>query len=95
MIRIALENVALFLLPTLLYLGYVMLVTNTLDPDTGHHKPALQLLEEAPLVWLFVLGCALMIGSLLIFGTLRDQNIDKPYVPAIYRDGRIIQGGKP
>lgn len=94
MMRIVFENAMLFLLPTVLYLAYVMLATDTTDGTTGQQKRPLQMLDEAPLVWLFAIGILIMVGTLLTFGTLNDQSIDKPYEPAIYKDGRIQPGGK-
>ena len=88
------ENALLFLLPTVLYLAYVLLATDTTDATTGQRKQPLQMLDEAPLVWLFAIGLLIMVATLLAFGTLQDQSIDKPYEPAIYKDGRILQGGK-
>ena len=94
MMRIVIENALLFLLPTVLYLAYVLLATDTTDATTGQRKQPLQMLDEAPLVWLFAIGLLIMVATLLAFGTLQDQSIDKPYEPAIYKDGRILQGGK-
>ena len=92
MIRIALECAVVFLLPAVLYFGYVLLATDAIDSATGKTKSAEQRLEEAPLVWLFALGMLFLFGTLLAFATLQDQNIDKPYEPAIYKDGKIQQG---
>ena len=49
MTRVVLENVMLFLLPTLLYVGYVYL---TREPGRG----ATRVMDEAPLIWLFIAG---------------------------------------
>ena len=61
------------------------------DPLRGRRANE-QRLEEAPLVWLYALGMLFLFGTLLAFATLQDQNIDKPYEPAIYKDGKIQQG---
>jgi hypothetical protein len=92
MIRIGLECALVFLLPSLVYLGYKFLVGEMADTVTGRVKSPSDVLEEAPLAWLFVLGSAFLVGTLLAFATLQDQNIDKPYEPAVYKDGRIQQG---
>jgi hypothetical protein len=94
MIRIALECALVFLLPAALYFGYHALARDVVDPATGTPKPASQILEEAPLVWLFAAGTALLFGMLFAFATLQEKSIDKPYEPAIYKDGRIQPGGQ-
>ncbi len=89
MIRIGLECAFVFLLPSLMYFGYRYLIGEMTHAATGKIKPATLVLEEAPLVWLFAAGCALLIGTLLAFATLQERNIDQPYVPAVYKDGQI------
>jgi hypothetical protein len=49
MIRVVLENVLLFLLPTAVYFGYVLLTRRSASS-------AGDVVNEAPLVWLFVIG---------------------------------------
>ena len=92
MIRIGLECALVFMLPAITYLGWKFMVGELADMTTGKPKPMAEVLDEAPLVWLFALGCILLAGTLMTFATLQDQNIDKPYVPAILKDGRIQQG---
>ena len=94
MIRIALECALVFLLPAALYFGYHMVAKDMLQRNTGAPKTPAEILDEAPLVWLFALGTILLFGSLLAFATLQEPGIDKPYEPAIYKDGKITQGGK-
>ena len=94
MIRIALECALVFLLPAALYFGYHFVAKDMLQRNTGAPKSAGEILDAAPLVWLFALGTILLFGSLLAFATLQEPGIDKPYEPAIYKDGKITQGGK-
>ena len=89
MIRIGFECALVFILPAMLYFGYRWLIGEMADQDTGKLKSATDVLDAAPLVQLFVLGSALLLGTLLAFATLQDQNVDQPYKPAIYKDGRI------
>ena len=89
MIRIGLECAFVFLLPSLLYFGYRYLVGEMVHAETGKAKPPAVLVQEAPLGWLFVAGCALLVVTLLAFATLQEKGIDKPYVPAVYKDGQI------
>ena len=58
MIRVVIENILLFLLPAAMYLAYVLL--------TRRGTSAGAVINEAPLVWLFVAG-ALLVGATLIY----------------------------
>ena len=92
MIRIGFECALVFILPSLMYYGYKFLIGEMADTTTGKHKAASEVLDEAPLTWLFVAGCGLLIATLLAFTTLQEKNLDRPYEPAVYKDGRIQQG---
>ncbi len=92
MIRIGLECALVFMLPSLVYLGYKFLVGEMADTTTGRSKSASDIIDEAPLGWLFAIGSLMLVGTLLAFATLQEQNIDQPYEPAVYKDGRIQQG---
>ena len=92
MIRIALQCAFVFLLPVALYFGYMLLTKTHVDTATGERKDAAQIIDEAPLVWLFALGTLFLFGTLLAFATLQENSIDKPYEPAIYKDGKIQHG---
>jgi hypothetical protein len=94
MIRIALECALLFLLPAALYFGYHFVARDMLKGPSATPKTPSEIIDEAPLVWLFALGSILLFGSLIAFATLQEPGIDKPYEPAIYKDGKITQGGK-
>jgi hypothetical protein len=94
MIRIALECGLVFLAPAVLYFGYHLLAKDMLRGKSDTPKSASEIVDEAPLVWLFGLGSVLLFGTLLAFATLQEPSIDKPYEPAIYKDGKITQGGK-
>ena len=95
MIRVGLQCAFVFLLPAVLYFGYVLLTQNTADATTGRRKDMSQIVDEAPLVWLFALGSLFLFGTLLAFATLQEKAIDKPYEPAIYKDGKIQHGSPP
>ena len=63
MIRIVAENILLFLLPTIVYVAYVYM--------TREEKPgAMRVLDDAPLIWLFVAGAALVVITLVSFGSV-------------------------
>jgi ABC-type uncharacterized transport system permease subunit len=94
MIRIGLECALVFLLPAALYFGYHYLARDVVDGKTGVPKAFGEIMDGAPLVWLFAAGTVLLFAMLAAFATLQDQSIDKPYEPAIYKDGKITQGGQ-
>jgi len=86
MIRVIIENVLLFLLPTAMYLGYVLLTRRA--AGTGN------VLDDAPLVWLFVAGALLVAGTLVYYATLTPGGLPgQTYTPPrMGKDGRIEPG---
>ncbi len=85
MIRVVIENIVLFLLPTALYILYVLVMRSQSDEDA---KP----IDDAPLMWLFIAGAALVIGTLLIFGSTEGGKPGQTYTPPVYKDGQIEPG---
>ena len=85
MVRIVVESLLLFLLPTLLYTIYVTVRRRS----AGDETPVLQ---GAPLIWLFVIGLVLMVGTLALFGTTSGGKPGEAYQPPIYKDGKIVPG---
>ncbi len=63
MIRIVAENILLFLLPTIVYIAYVYL-TREERPGAAH------VLDDAPLIWLFIAGAVLVVVTLASFGSV-------------------------
>jgi RsiW-degrading membrane proteinase PrsW (M82 family) len=85
MIRIVAENILLFLLPTIIYVAYVYL--------TREEKPeALRVLDDAPLVWLFFAGAAVVLITLLTFGSVTGGKPGQVYTPPSFKDGKIQPG---
>jgi hypothetical protein len=86
MIRIVLELILLFLLPTAAYLGYALLMR----PG----RPAKAVVSEAPLVWLAVSGAVLVFGTLIYYGSTTTQQggLNQTYTPARIKDGQIEPG---
>jgi len=83
--RVVLENILLFLLPTAVYFGYVLL--------TRDNTSAGAVVNEAPLVWLFITGALLVGATLIYYGTTTPGG--KPgavYTPPHVKDGRIEPG---
>jgi Family of unknown function (DUF6111) len=85
MIRIVLENIFFFLLPTLVYLAYVAFMRDD--------WPGLwQVLKAAPLVQLFGLGAAIMIATLVMFSSKGGHKPGEAYTPPSYQDGKLDPG---
>ena len=85
MIGIVAENILLFRLPTVIYIAYIYM--------TREEKPgATHVLDDAPLIWLFVAGAALVIATLVIFGSISGGKPGQVYVPPVFKDGRIEPG---
>lgn len=85
MIRIVAENILLFLLPTIIYVAYIYL---TRDEKPG----ALRVLDDAPLIWLFVAGAAVVIITLVSFGSVTGGKPGQTYTPPSFKDGKIQPG---
>ena len=85
MIRIIIENLLLFLMPTLIYVVYVFF-----RRSSDGENPAV--LNDAPLLWLFAAGVFLMFATLLFFGSTSGWEPGAPYQPPVYRDGKIEPG---
>lgn len=85
MIRIVAENILLFLLPTIVYVAYVYM--------TREEKPgALSVLDDAPLIWLFVAGAAVVLITLISFGSVTGGKPGQVYTPPSFKDGKIEPG---
>jgi hypothetical protein len=87
MIRVALELTLLFLVPTVAYLGYALLMR----PG----RPTREIVDEAPLVWLGLSGTVLVLGTLIYYGLTTDStvgSVDQTYTPARIKDGQIEPG---
>jgi hypothetical protein len=93
MIRIVIENILLFLLPTLAYLGWVLIARpDSLErtPD-GRIRPT-RVLNDAPLLWLAASGTILLIIVLVAFGKTSGGRPDQTYSPPVFKDGKIQPG---
>lgn len=85
MIRIVIENLFVFLVPTLAYIAWVAFVRND--------WPGLwQVLRNAPLAALFVTGAALMLATLVAFSSKSRNSPGEAYVPPVLQDGKLKPG---
>jgi Family of unknown function (DUF6111) len=85
MIRIVIENVLLFLLPTLIYIAYVFLRRRG-EGGSG------AVFDDAPLLWLFAAGAMLVVITLVAFGSTSGGKPGQVYEPAVFRGGKIEPG---
>ncbi len=85
MIRVVIESLLLFLLPTAIYVAFVWVTRRR----TGSGKPVL---DGAPLVWLAVLGASLVVIVMSFFATYTGGKPGQGYAPAVVRDGKIVPG---
>lgn len=85
MIRIVVENIFFFLLPTLVYIAWV-----AFKEDEWSGLPAI--VRRAPLLRLFVAGAALMLLTLVTFSSRSHNSPDDVYVPQSMHDGKLQPG---
>jgi hypothetical protein len=87
MIRVVIENILLFVLPAAVYIGYMLLVR------TGNAS-ATAVVNDAPLVWLFVVGALLVAATLIYYATVTPGGTPgQVYTPPrMGKDGRIEPG---
>jgi len=87
MIRIVIENILLFLLPTAIYVAYIALTRG----DRGKQTTT-QIFNEAPLLWLFTAGGALVLAVLVAYASIEGGKPGQDYAPAVFKDGKIVPG---
>ncbi len=86
MIRVVIENVVLFLLPTAIYVTYVLL-TRKPDEKDG-------VLDDAPFFWLMLSGTMLVLVVLIAFGSTSGGKPGQVYVPPHLGTGGKIEPGE-
>ena len=87
MIRVVIENILLFLLPAAVYVGYMLLVR-------GANSSSGAIVNDAPLVWLFVAGALLVAATLVYYASITPGGTPgQVYTPPrMGKDGRIEPG---
>ena len=94
MIRIVVENLLLFLTPALIYFAYSYLVRQA-QPETGGATAGQTkrgIFEDAPYVWLFFIGAAVVLIALTAFGSNSGGKPGQHYSPPTMKDGHIEPG---
>lgn len=95
MIRTVIENLLLFLLPTFLYVAWVLIRRARAETEDGEEDVSRQftrVLDDAPLLWLFASGALIVIVTLAFFGSSSGGKPGQQYVPSILKDGKIQPG---
>lgn len=91
MIRVIIENLLLFLLPTMIYVAWVLF--KHFQSEAGGAPDHQQIISDAPLMWLFSAGAILVLLTLFAFES--SSTGGKPgqqYLPPVFKDGRIEPG---
>ncbi len=88
------RTILLFLLPTLVYLAYMLLAREAAGSEagTGDTRTPMGVLNDAPLLYLFAAGVALVLITLVAFGSTSGGKPDQPYTPPAMKDGQIQPG---
>lgn len=82
MIRIVIENIFFFLLPTFLYIVWIAF-------SEDEWPGLMMVLSRAPLIRLFFAGAAVMLATLVVFSSRTYNSPDDVYVPASVVDGKL------
>jgi len=85
MIRIVIENIFFFLLPTFLYVAWIAFLQDEWEGLTT-------VLGRAPLIRLFFAGAALMLAVLFVFSDRTYNSPNDVYVPASVVNGKLEPG---
>lgn len=94
MIRTVIENLLLFLLPTVIYVAWVLFsrARNRASDETDAQEQTAGVLDDAPLLWLFASGALLVIVTLAAFGSSSGGKPGQHYQPPSMKDGQIEPG---
>lgn len=88
MIRILIENILLFLLPSGVYLLYVLVQRRM----AGTGETSTRVIDDAPLLWLFLAGVVTVVATLAAFGSNTGGKPGEAYEPPSIQNGRIVPG---
>jgi hypothetical protein len=90
MIRVVIENLLLFLLPTMVYAAWM--VFKHYQSESGGAPDHQQIISDAPLLWLFSAGAILVLLTLVAFESSSGGKPGQHYLPPVLKDGRIEPG---
>jgi hypothetical protein len=87
MIRVVIENVLLFVLPAAVYVAYMLLMRSG-------KTSAGAVINDAPLIWLFVAGALLVAATLIYYASITPGGSPgQVYTPPrMGKDGHIEPG---
>ncbi|MFQ3622331.1 MAG: DUF6111 family protein [Acetobacteraceae bacterium] len=88
--RGVIQGVLLFLIPFVLYFGWLFLVRRA-GAANGTEQPAIAW-RDAPWVILSFLGVALVAVGLMLFAEQRAMRPGETYAPARLEGGRVVPG---
>lgn len=94
MIRVMIENLLLFLLPTVLYLAYRFVQRSRAQGEmqSAASKGLQQDINDAPFLWLFAAGAGLVLATLIAFSSTDSGKPGQTYYPPEIKDGKLIPG---
>jgi hypothetical protein len=93
MIRIVIENLLLFLLPTLAYVGWILIARpETVQRDENGRVRPFRILDDAPFLWLVGSGALVLVLVLVAFGQTSGGLPGQKYQPPVFKDGHIEPG---
>jgi bacteriorhodopsin len=88
MSRIIVQYVLPLLLPTLVFVGWLLLTRKAGE----NREETMARLQGGPWYWLVVAGFVLMAAGLIYLGMNSGSPPESVYVPTIVEDGRVIPG---
>ena len=90
MIRIVVENLLLFLLPTMVYVAWVLF--RHYQSEAGGPLDRQQFMSDAPFLWLFSAGVILVVLMLVAFESSSGGKPGQHYLPPTLKNGKIEPG---
>lgn len=86
MLRLIIENMILFLLPSLAYFTYVYLRMSDQPAKRAN------IWDDAPLLWLLLAGTVMVLVVTLSFATFEGGKPGQKYIPPHMEKGRVVPG---
>lgn len=87
MMRIVIENIAIFMIPTLVYAAWIVLRMPA--GEKGTREAYQRIINEAPLLWLFTAGVILVVLTLIAFNSTEGGRPGESYTSPKFEDGQI------